>query len=439
MLINIEVNNNIEIRSLNDLFILGRLQEVGSIKVNKSEIARELGVDRRTVSKYIDGYSKCDTRKRGSKIDEYYDVIDYLLNQQDVQVFFYKRVLWQYLVDNHGLNCAQSSFRRWISQRNEFQSYFDGKTNRTVNGVKRDCKSKAHIITYQTGMGEEAQLDWKEELTITLKTGELVTLNVFALVYSFSRFKIYFLSMSKTQTVLFHHLDTAFEMAGGVPKTLRTDNMKTVMDDPRTEYSKGKINNKFAQFAKDYSFEVKPCIAGEPEVKAKVEAPMKLLDELYAYNGLLDLVGLRNQVTKICDRENNKLHSETGKIPILHLQKEKGFLSPLPQDNIRSLYKIKELSLKADSQGFVSYSGKKYSTPIKYCGKELNAQAFDDYLYVYDNTELIVIHQISKDNVKKIELAEHTLEKAEYSLMRNGQSIKEFAENNLKELGEMYK
>ena len=85
------------------------------------------------------------------------------------------------------------------------------------------------------------------------------------------------------------------------------------------------------------------------------------------------------------------------------------------------------------------HSGKKYSTPIKYCGKVLNAQAFDDYLYVYDNTELIVIHQISKDNVKKIELAEHALEKAEYSLMRSGQSIKEFAENNLKELGEMYK
>ena len=75
MLINIEVNNNVEIRSLNDLFILGRLQEVGSIKVNKSEIARELGVDRRTVSKYIDGYSKCDTRKRGSKIDEYLSLI----------------------------------------------------------------------------------------------------------------------------------------------------------------------------------------------------------------------------------------------------------------------------------------------------------------------------------------------------------------------------
>ena len=87
----------------------------------------------------------------------------------------------------------------------------------------------------------------------------------------------------------------------------------------------------------------------------------------------------------------------------------------------------------------MSYKGKKYSTPIKYRGRVLNAQTFDDYLYVYDNTELITIHQISKDNTKKIELAEHALEKAEYSLMGTGQSIKEFAENNLKELGEMYK
>lgn len=288
-------------------------------------------------------------------------------------------------------------------------------------------------------MGEEAQLDWKEELTLTLKNGEIITLNVFALVYSFSRFKIYFLSMTKTQNVLFHHLDKAFQIAGGVPKTLRTDNMKTVMDEARTDYSKGKVNNKFAQFAKDYGFQVKPCVAANPEVKAKVEAPMKLLDELYAYNGSLDLVEIGNLVTKISDRANNTLHSETGKIPILHLQKEKDFLSPLPQDKIRSLYQIKESSVKADSQAYVSYLGKKYSTPIKYCGRTLNLQAFDDYLYVYDNTELVVIHQLTNDERKKIELPEHAVEKLEYSLGISNSKIKQMAENNLKEIGEIYK
>lgn len=56
--------------------------------------------------------------------------------------------------------------------------------------------------------------------------------------------------------------------------------MKTVMDEARTEYSNGKINNRFKQFADDYGFVVHPCIAGRARTKAKVEAPMKILDEI---------------------------------------------------------------------------------------------------------------------------------------------------------------
>ena len=52
------------------------------------------------------------------------------------------------------------------------------------------------------------------------------------------------------------------------------------MDEARTEYSSGKVNAKFQQFANDYGFVVKPCIAENHGVKEKVEAPMKLWDEL---------------------------------------------------------------------------------------------------------------------------------------------------------------
>ena len=54
------------------------------------------------------------------------------------------------------------------------------------------------------------------------------------------------------------------------------------------KYSAGKVNNKFQQFADDYGFKVQPCIAGHPHTKAKVEAPMKILDEIRAYNGKLN-------------------------------------------------------------------------------------------------------------------------------------------------------
>lgn len=52
--------------------------------------------------------------------------------------------------------------------------------------------------------------------------------------------------------------------------------MKPVMDKLSTAYQREKVNNKFQQFADDYGFKVRPCIAGRPNTKAKVEAPMKL-------------------------------------------------------------------------------------------------------------------------------------------------------------------
>lgn len=53
--------------------------------------------------------------------------------------------------------------------------------------------------------------------------------------------------------------------------------MKPVMDKLSTAYQREKVNNKFQQFADDYGFKVRPCIAGRPNTKAKVEAPMKII------------------------------------------------------------------------------------------------------------------------------------------------------------------
>lgn len=437
MILELNIGNKIAAHLLDDLFILGKLEEAGTTKLNKSQIARDLNVDRRTVNKYINGYKKTNTRKRSSKLDEYYDLVKELLSNENDQVFFYKRVLWQYLKDNHGLNCAQSSFRRWISMHEEFQDYFNGKTNRTVNTKRRDCTTTHHPLHFPTQPGEEAQLDWKESMEIKLKDGEIVTVNILAVVYSYSRFKIYQLSFTKTQDVLFHLLDNAFEIAGGVPKKLRTDNMKTVMDEARTDYRSGKINNKFKQFADDYGFEVKPCKAGEPQVKAKVEAPMKILDELYAYNGLYDIAELNQKLMEINNRINSSCHPETGKIPILHINKEKDSLLPLPQGKIRNHYQVKSSSAKVNSQSTVTYKGNYYSVPPQYINRELTVQVHDNYLHVYCNTKLVTIHEIVEGKKRNYHES-HYIEIVKTSIKGNDESIETFAKNNLKEIGEIY-
>ena len=429
MIIQVDIHSKIKIDKLEDLHKLKLIMEENSLKVNKSQIARELGVDPRTVGKYLNGYVKSTNRNRKSKIDSFEPIIKELLAENSIQIFYYKRILWQYLKDNHGLDCAQSSFRRYISNHPEFNQYF--------NSRKKGHLSKAAPMRYETGKGKQAQLDWKENIEFVLSTGEIISVNVFVLILSYSRFRVYRLSLDKTQEVLLSFLDESFQAFGGVPEELLTDNMKTVMDIPRTNYFKGKVNNKFQQFAKDYGFKVHPCVAGRPNTKAKVEAPMKLLDEVRAYNGTLSYEELHKLVLDLNNRINSTCHTSTGKIPILHLQKEKDFLSELPKNQIRNHYKITTTSVKVNSQSMISYKSNQYSVPPEYIGKRLKLQVYDDQLHVHYNTKLVTIHNIQNQKLNYHE--EHYAEISALTFNKNSYEMMEKAKQNLNLIGEVYK
>ncbi|PXW81639.1 hypothetical protein DFR56_12012 [Pseudogracilibacillus auburnensis] len=146
----IDINTEIEINTLEDLPKLNLLMESCNMKVNKSQLAQDLNVDRRTIDKYLKGYESLKTRKRKSKIDEYYEVIKLLPSDKTPQKFYYKRVLWQYLKDNHGLVCSDVTFRAYISRKPEFQVYFDKRKGRTSN---------KETVRFETAPAEQAQLD----------------------------------------------------------------------------------------------------------------------------------------------------------------------------------------------------------------------------------------------------------------------------------------
>ncbi|MCR2823894.1 IS21 family transposase [Lederbergia panacisoli] len=427
MHLQLNINTDIEINSLLDLPKLKMIMESLKMRINKSRLARDMGVDRRTIEKYLEGYKPKSSRDRRSKLDDYYETISLLLSEDSKQIFYYKRVLWQYLKDNHGLKCAASTFRTYISSKPEFQRYFD-------SGKRK--KSNTEVIRFETPPAEQAQLDWKENIRYITKEGEIIYVNVCVLLLSNSRFRTFHLSLSKSQSVLLSFLVESFETFGGVPKTIVTDNMKTIMDESRTEYSKGKVNERFYQFSKDMGFEVKPCIAGRPRTKAKVEAPMKIIDEIHAYQGKFDYEELHQFVQDLCNRINHSYHQGTGKIPILAFKKEKDLLSPLPNVRIRDSYKIDHILVKVNTSNMITYKSNQYSVPAGYIGKTVGLQVYDNHILVYYSTDLIVQHSISplKINYKQ----EHYVETLARGLPPTT-NIEELAKKNLEAINEVYK
>lgn len=134
-----------QVNELSDLPKLRMIMEAQLIKSNFSLLARELQVDRRNIKKYYNGFAKPITKTKKSKIDSLRPIIQELLSNDTLQTFYYKANLWPYLVENHDLAISESNFRKYISNHQELQQYFN----------KRHSTSKQPaLLRFETEPGE---------------------------------------------------------------------------------------------------------------------------------------------------------------------------------------------------------------------------------------------------------------------------------------------
>ena len=82
-----------------------------------------------------------------------------------------------------GCDTGRSGFLPSLSKHSEFQVYFNQRK-------KHPISNKTHI-RYETEPGKQAQLDWKESIPFTLKSGETIEVNILVLLLSYSRYRIY--------------------------------------------------------------------------------------------------------------------------------------------------------------------------------------------------------------------------------------------------------
>ena len=288
---------------------------------------------------------------------------------------------------------------------------YSGKYGLVKNYVKKhkDDRPKKATIRVPKVPGKLGQVDWKEDLTLISKFGELLTFNIFLFTLPFSEKKYCRLTLDRKQDTVINSLIYAFQYIGGIPKEIWFDNMLSIVDAAKMG-KHDRINDKIKQFAKDMAFSPIPCRPRRPQSKGSVEALAKLCDRLLVYNYEFESIeDLEKIVHTFNENINNEVSQSHNRIVNEVFTYEKEYLLPLPNNQIFSSYLSNRETRKVAKDSMISYKNNKYSVPVKYIGFDLNIIEKDNSLYIYDNINLIRCHQISnnplnynKDDVRDI-------------------------------------
>ena len=396
---------------MNDALITQlKILKLSNIKPNFSELARQYDVDRRTVKKYYDGYEgKPKHHNKPSKLDEHFNLIQTKLSLKGANV----RAVYEFIINEVDSN---------IGSYSNFNKYVKAK------GLKPKKTEKGHP-RYETEMGIQAQVDWKEDITLHNRYGEPFTFQVFDYKLGYSRYPIFTYKLYKTRQDVFDCLIASFKATGGVPKEILFDNMSSVVD---RDGNKANISNEMKAFAQDMGFKIKLCKPRHPFTKGKVEALNKFLAWLIPYDGEFEteeeLIAILKKINKnVCAR----ICDETGVPPILLFQKEKEYLQPLPSDKVLESYLAHDRQTTVRKDSMVTYMKNKYSVPAEYIGKPVRLKVTDDSLQIYYSTELIVTHMLSN---KRLNYKKEHYAQLLSGYMKDAEEISKFAEENLRQM-----
>lgn len=384
------------------------------LKPNFAYLSRKYGFDYRTIQKYYNGYEgKPTTHNKGSALDEFYDVIKEKMSYKGVKM----SGVYFFLKEEKNYNGSYNAFTAYIRKHPE---------------IKHSSKEKNVNVRYETEPGEQIQFDWVESITMVNKYGEIFEFNIFSCSLSYSRLHFFMYSKHKTREDVIACLIQAFRYFGGVSKTTLTDNMSSIVN-----HSKKEFVPEFKAFAKDFDIEIKKCKIKSPETKGKVEVRNKFIKWLipfnYEFENDVDIIDI---VKKINIEVNNRINSTTNIKPILLYQKEKEYLKPLPSNQIIEHYMNLNTSVSVKNTSLIYYKGQEYSVPNKFINKTLKIKEIDNKLYIYDNTDLVTIHEITDKKINYHE--EHYKEGLKASISEQSEEfIDMLAKKNLELFDEL--
>lgn len=344
-------------------------------------IARELGLDRKTVRKAISEgeHPRGERQSRGSILDPYKGHIKQRLDKYDLTA---TRILGE--IQAQGYPGSYTILRQYVQQL-------------------KGAKPKPAFVRFETEPGEQAQVDWSDFGWVEFD-GKRTKIWCFSMVLGYSRTLYIEFSHSQNLICLGQAHINAFRYFGGVTDTILYDNMKTVVlsrEEDRIQW-----NPQFMDFASFYGFIPRLCLPGRKETKGKVERPFSyIMSSFFRGSDFISLTDLNEKGRNWLDNiANTRIHGTTGAIPIERLKAEN--LHPLRDGD----YILEHPETRRSSKDcYISFEGNRYSIPYQYSCRDLTVKLGGGELHIFYGDQLIATHSLSYQKGQMVTDPQHFL------------------------------
>ena len=394
--------------------ILEHWQSGRSIK----SIAKSLGVDRKTVRKYICGVLESGVTQQ-ARLDQHqwavlllklFPELDHaqrspshsLLNPLESEirqalaenkvVTVWRRKVYPVLPD-----LSLSSFRRWL---------------RDVM-PELSAESKVTVWRPEVPPGEEAQIDfgymgmWTDPVT-----SKRVRVWAFIMVLSHSRhmFVCPVFRMDSCSWLQCHI--EAFEFFGSVPKRLVLDNLKAGVIKP--DIYDPEVNREYARLARHYGAIVDPCRSQHAKDKPRVERQVPFVRESM-WTGLSfgNVKHMRQHCRDWCLEEaGSRIHGTTRWKPLEYYeQNERQYMLALPPSRFE-VFEWTQAKVAQDSHCQVKRA--RYSVPFLLLGRTLEVRVGEKVVEFYHGDNLVKTHVRRHDRGTSTDLGDLPEEKTAF-------------------------
>ncbi|MCA4135727.1 IS21 family transposase [Arthrobacter sp. M4] len=367
---------------------------------SKSELAVSLGMDRKTVQKYlapaeaeglvpglglaaeewkdlVAGWfpTAVDGRLRQITWPEFDARIEWVREQLEAGVA--GAVVHQRLVDEHGVRASQRSFYRWLAATLPDA----GRAGRAVT-----------VLKPLSAPGELGEVDygllgnWRDP-----DTGRGHRVWAFVLTLPFSKQLFVFPTTRMDQLTWTNAHVAAFELFGGVPRRLTPDNLKTGVITP--DLYDPRINLAYAELAGHYGTLIDPARGNRPKDKPHVERMVQYVrGSFWAGQSFSSLAQMRAEAQRWCRdvagaRRPRALAGQTSWEVFTAV--ERPALIPLPA---RRLEPAEWRTATVGSDCHASVKGVLYSVPYQLVGTRLDVRVSATMVEFHLDGAIVKVH-----------------------------------------------